>query len=27
VAEHETGSIVEIEPDVDSLLEDLGVTV
>jgi threonine synthase len=27
VAEHETGSLVEIEPDVDALLADLGVTV
>jgi len=27
VAEYETGSIVEIEPDVDALLADLGVVV
>jgi threonine synthase len=27
VAEHETGTVVEIEPDVDALLADLGVTV
>jgi threonine synthase len=27
VAEHESGSVVEIEPDLDALLDDLGVVV